>query len=156
MPRKRKSDQPTKKPEIAPETVKEPEAVTATITAEPEAPQTSEAPPSFVERLGERTNRAVMPDPFGIAGDNVAGVRLFENRRDRVMAIKFDERPSQAVINIVKEAGYRWNPTDQVWTHPVIAGSAMSTRIEAERLYQEARQMVRQDKGIVDEQDIPF
>ena len=152
MPRKRKSDQPTK----APETAQEPEAATATITAEPQATQTSESPPSFVERLGERSNRMVMPDPFGIAGDNLAGVRLFESRRDRVMAIKFDQRPSQAVIDMVKKAGYRWNPTDQVWTHPVLAGSAMSTRIDAERLYQEVRQMIRQDRGIINEQDIPF
>ena len=32
----------------------------------------------------------------------------------------------------------------------------MSTRIEAERLYQNARQMIRQEKGIESAQEIPF
>ena len=48
----------------------------------------------------------------------------------------------------MKEAGYRWNPSDRVWAHPVRPESAMSTRIEAERLYQDVCQMIRQEKGI--------
>ena len=69
------------------------------------------------------------------------------------MAIKFGEgrpedKPSQAVIDTMKEAGYRWNPSDRIWAHPVRPESAMSTRIEAERLYQEVCQMIRQEKGI--------
>ena len=35
------------------------------------------------------------------------------------MAIRFDAKPSQPVIDLVKDAGYRWNPSDGVWTHPV-------------------------------------
>ena len=77
------------------------------------------------------------------------------------MAIKFGEgrpedKPSQAVIDKLKEAGYRWNPADRIWAHPVRADSAMSTRIEAERLYQEVRQMIRQEKGIETGQEVPF
>lgn len=77
------------------------------------------------------------------------------------LAIKFGEgrpedKPSQAVIDRLKEAGYRWNPSDRIWAHPVGADSAMSTRIEAERLYQEVRQMIRQEKGIEAGQGIPF
>ena len=82
--------------------------------------------------------RLPVPDPFGIAGDYIAGVRLFESKRDRQMAIQFDDKPSQPVIDKLKEAGYRWNLTDRVWTHAVRQESAMSTRIEAERLYQDA------------------
>lgn len=72
------------------------------------------------------------------------------------MAIKFDDKPSQPVIDKLKEAGYRWNPADRVWTHQVRQDSAMTTRIEAERLYQEVRQMIRQEKGIEAGQEIPF
>ena len=65
------------------------------------------------------------------------------------MAIKFgqgrpEDKPSQAVIDLLKEAGYRWNPADRIWAHTVRSDSAMSTRIEAEWLYQEIRQMIRQ------------
>jgi hypothetical protein len=69
------------------------------------------------------------------------------------MAIKFGEgrpedKPSQAVIDKMKEAGYRWNPRDKVWVHPVRYDSAMSTRIDAEALFQDVCQMIRQEKGI--------
>jgi hypothetical protein len=111
--------------------------------------------PRFAERVGQRKIPSA-PDPFGIAADYVAGVRLFESKRDRQMALKFDEKPSQAVIDKLKEAGYRWNPTDRIWAHPVRADSAMTTRVEAERLYQEVRQMIRQEKGIETGQEIPF
>ena len=151
MPRKRKPEQP----------VKEADTATTTITVEPPIEMPVEQlpivqSPSFVDRIGERNNRPVRPDPFLIALDNAAGVRLFESRRDGVMAIKFEEKPAQPVIDMIKEAGFRWNPEDRVWTQPVLADSAMTTRIDAERLYQQVRQMIRQDKGIDAGQDIPF
>lgn len=127
---------------------------TSTAVAEPPV-AANDNQPSFAERVGQRKFTAA-PDPFGIAADYVAGVRLFESKQDRQMALKFDEKPSQAVIDKLKEAGYRWNPADRIWTHPVRADSAMTTRIEAERLYQEVRQMVRQAKGIETSQEIPF
>jgi hypothetical protein len=133
----------------------------STAVAEPPAAANDNAPaandkqPSFAERVGQR-QRVSTADPFGIASDNVAGVRLFESKRDRQMALKFEEKPSQAVIDFLKEAGYRWNPVDRIWAHPVRPDSAMTTRIEAERLYQEIRQMVREEKGIESGQEVPF
>lgn len=146
MPRKRTPDLPTS----------DTESSSATTVADPVTEPQSEQPPSFVERLGERRSRIAIPDPFGIASDFAAGVKLFENRQDRVMAIKFDEKPNQEVIDRLKDSGYRWNPNDKVWVHPVHFESARTTRIEAERLYQEVRQMVRHDKGIISSPDIPF
>jgi hypothetical protein len=167
MPRKRKSEQSTKDTETATTTaVLEAPPETAVdshvdTTSEPQPmtvaePAPAEQTPSFVERLGERGTKTLRPDPFLIALDNEAGVRLFENRQARVMAIEFDERPTQPVIDMIKEAGFRWNPEDGVWTQPVRGDSAMGRRIDAERLYQEVRQMVRQDKGTDAGQDIPF
>jgi hypothetical protein len=133
---------------------------TTTAVVEPPAAETKTEGRSFAERVGQK-KWVPAPDPFGIAKDNLAGVRLFESKQDRQMAIKFGEgrpedKPSQAVIDKVKEAGYRWNPTDRIWAHPVSADSAMTTRIDAERLYQEVRQMIRQEKGIEAGQEIPF
>ncbi len=147
-------------------TDKEPTADTSTVTAEPPAatqnaePQANDSQPNFAERVGERKGIAI-PDPFSIAGDYLVGVRLFESRQDRQMAIKFGEgrpedKPSQEVIGKLKEAGFRWNPTDRIWAHPVWPASAMSTRIRAEKLYQEVCQMIRKEKGIDPGQDIPF
>jgi len=133
---------------------------TPTAVVEPPAPETKPEGQSFADRVGQK-KWVSAPDPFGIATDNLAGVRLFESKQDRQMAIKFGEgrfedKPSDAVINRLKEAGFRWNPDEKIWAHPVRADSAMTTRIEAERLYQEVRQMIRQEKGIETGQGIPF
>ena len=131
---------------------------TSTAVTEPPAAETKADAPSFAERVGQR-KRVTSADPFGIAHDNLAGVRLFESRQDRQMAIKFGEgrpedKPSQAVIDTMKEAGFRWMPSDRIWAHPVRSESAMSTRIDAERLYQEVCRMIRQEKVIG--QEVPF
>ena len=123
-----------------------------TEVTEPPAAEAKAEDQSFADRVGQK-KWVTAPDPFGIAKDNLAGVRLFESKQDRQMAIKFGEgrpedKPSQAVIDTMKEAGYRWNPSDRIWTYPVRSDSAMSTRIEAEQLYQEVCKMIRQEKGI--------
>lgn len=128
---------------------------TSSTTTEPPPAEEKAEGQSFAERVGQRKYTPA-PDPFGIAKDNLAGVRLFQSKRDRQMAIKFDEKPDQAVIDRLKEAGYRWNPNDMIWARPVRSDSAMSTRIEAEKLYQEVRQMVREEKGIETEKEVTF
>src|ERR1700681_2654659 len=91
---------------------------TTTTVAEPPAAEANRDGQSFADRVGQK-KRVSAPDPFGIATDNLAGVRLFESRQDRQMALKFGEgrfedKPSQAVIDKLKEAGYRWNPADHI------------------------------------------
>jgi hypothetical protein len=147
-------------------TPEEQPAETSTAVAEPPAaandnvPAANDNQPSFAERVGQR-KRITAADPFGIAHDNIAGVRLFESRQDRQMAIKFGEgqpedKPSQAVIDKLKEAGFRWNPADKIWAHPVWPASAMTTRINAERLYQEIVSMIREEKGAEPAREVPF
>ena len=110
--------------------------------------------PSFAERVGQR--QRVTADPFGIAHDNLAGVRLLESRQDRQMAIKFDEKPSRAVLDTLRDAGWVWKQAARIWAHALTPESAMSTRINAERLYQQVRRMIRQEKGIEAGQEVPF
>jgi hypothetical protein len=62
---------------------------------------------------------------------------------------------SAEVIDKLKENGYRWQPANRIWTH-AYGDRPMSVRIEGERLYQEIRQMIRQEKGIEAGQEIPF
>jgi hypothetical protein len=159
MSRKRKPDQESS-PATSTAIVEPPVAESATAVVEPPATESNGDGQSFADKVGEKKWVAT-PDPFGIAKDNVAGVRLFESKQDRQMAIKFGEgrpedKPSQPVIDRMKEAGYRWNPSDRIWVHPVRPEFAMGTRIDAEKLYQEVRQMIRQEKGIEATQDIPF
>ncbi len=128
---------------------------TGTPVAEPAKAETNPDVSQFAERFGKR-NRVTVPDPFGIATDLLAGVRLFESKHDGQMAISFDQKPSEAVLEMIKDAGYRWQPAHKVWAHPVKPESAMSTRIEAEQLYQEVRHLIRREKGIEAEQELPF
>jgi hypothetical protein len=141
MSRKRTSDQKT--PE------------TTTEAAEPQAAESAPEKPSFSERVGQKDKKPT-PDPFEIVTDLDAGVRLFESKRDRQMAIKFDKKPPQSVIDKMHDARWTWQRADGIWAFPVRADSAMSTRIEAERLCQHVCQMIRQEKGIDASQDIPF
>jgi len=154
MPRKNKS--PTQEPPADPSTtIVEPPAASQDV-----APESNDSQHSFAEQIGPRKGIAV-PDPFSIAGDYLAGVRLFESKRDGLMAIKFGEgrpedKPSQEVIGKLKEAGYHWSPVNRVWAHPVWPASAMSTRIRAEKLFQDICQTIRTEKGIDPDQGIPF
>ena len=162
MSRKRKSGQ--EPPAETPTPVAEPPAV-ETPAPEPPAlelplPEPKAEPKSFVERVGQRT-WAPDPDPFPIATDNIAGVRLFLSKRDKQMAIMFGDgspegKPSQAVIDKMKEAGWKWNSEDRIWAHKFTPETARRTHIEAEKLFQEVRQMIRQEKGIEATQDIHF
>ena len=153
MPRKRKSEST----DIPTATIAPPEPSTAIAVAEPPAAEPNANGQSHAESVGQKKWQPA-PDPFGIAKDNLAGVRLFESKQDRQMAIKFEDKPSQAVIDRMKEAGYRWKAADKIWAHPVYADSAMTTRIDAEQLYQEVRDMIRKEKGIEAEkgQGVPF
>jgi hypothetical protein len=149
MPRKRKSEQ----------TPIDAEANASTAIAELDhtaAVETHEESTHFADRVGGTTDRVVATDPFKLAGDYLAGVHLYESRQDRQMAIKFDDKPGSHVLDKLKDAGYRWNAADRIWTHPVRQESAMGTRIDAERLYQEVRQLTRSEKGLGNEHEVPF
>ncbi len=145
MSRKRTPNEPTETPKIE----------TSTAVAEPPAAEAQAVGQSFAERVGKKRT-VTAPDPFPIATDILAGVRLFESKEHGEMAIGFNEKPSPAVLAKMHEAHWKWQPADKVWTHPVTPESGMSTRIDAERLYQEVRQIVRQEKGIEAGRGVPF
>ena len=157
MPRKNKSTPQEPTSDSPTSTTEQP-----ATTQAPELP-TNEGQPNFAERVG-KSNGITVPDPFGIAGDYLAGVKLFESKRDRQVAIQFGEgrledKPSPEVIGKLKEAGYRWNPVDKIWAYPIEPAAAMGTRINAEKLFKEVCRMIRKEKGLgiePPEEQIPF
>ena len=109
MPRKRKSDQ----------IPKEVDTPTSTALAELDHTipvETHEEMSNFADRVGRPNDRIVSTDPFKIAADYLAGVHLFESRQDRQMAIKFDDKPGQPVLEKLKEALHHldapWKPAE--------------------------------------------
>jgi hypothetical protein len=132
----------------------------STAVAEPAADNAGGDQRSFAERVGRKRSVSAI-DPFEVAVDVAAGVRLFESKRDRQVAIKFgdgrpEDKPSPEIIGTLKQAGFRWNRNDRIWALPLTPDSSMSTRIEAERLYQQIRGMIRQEKGIESGPETPF
>lgn len=109
--------------------------------------------PSFAERVGQRL-RTSAADPYVIAADHVVGVRLYESKRDRQMAIKFEEKPSRAVLDKMRDEGWVWKQADKIWAHAITPETAAVTRIKAERLYQEVCTMIRQEIGAG--REVPF
>ena len=90
---------------------------TSTAVADSSAEDVGADQPSFAERVGRKKPVSVA-DPFEVAVDTAAGVRLFESKRDRQVAIKFGEgrpedKPSQEIIERLKQAGFRWNRNAQ-------------------------------------------
>ena len=126
-----------------------------TVTETPPAAQTAQPSPGFADKVGQK-KWVSQPDPYLIGIDTVAGVRLYESKQDRQMAIKFETKPPQPVIDKMHEERWIWKPADKIWSYPVRAETAMRVRIEAERLYQEVSKMIRQEKGIDTSQEIPF
>ncbi len=109
--------------------------------------------PSFAERVGQRM-RTSAADPYVIAADHVVGVRLYESKRDRQMAIKFEEKPSRAVLDKMRDEGWVWKQADKIWAHAITTDTAAVTRIKAERLYQEVCTIIRQEIGAG--REVPF
>ncbi len=155
MSRKRKSDKESTNTTTTETTTTE----ASTALAEPPAAPNDNSSaandnrPSFAKRVGHR-NRVATADPFVIAADHVVGVRPFESRCDRQMAIKFDEKPSRVILDKMRDAGWVWKQADKIWAHAITPESAVSTRIKAERLYQEVCNMIRQEIGAG--REVPF
>jgi hypothetical protein len=101
---------------------------------------------SFAEKVGRRQYQPA-PDPFGIASDYVAGVHLSESRRYGKMLLAFDEKPTPEVTGKLKDAGFRWEPQEKVWTLGTY-GNPMSARIEADRVFKEVSKLIREQRGI--------
>jgi hypothetical protein len=155
MSRKRTPDQQTTETSTTQTTTQD----TSAAIAEP-LPAANDNPPaandnqrSFAERVGQRM-WASAADPYVIAADAALGVRLYESKRDRQMAIKFEEKPSRAVLDRMHDAGWVWKQADKIWAHAITPESAASTRIKSERLYQDVCKMIRQEIGAG--QEVPF
>jgi hypothetical protein len=155
MSRKRTSDQNTTETSTTQTTPQD--TSTAIAEASPAAndnrPAANDNQPGFAERV-RRREPITISDPYPIAIDPVLGVRLYESKRDRQMAIKFDEKPSRAVLDRMHEAGWVWKQADKIWAHAITPENAMTIRIKAERLYQEVCKMIRQEIGVG--QEVPF
>ena len=87
-------------------------------------------------------------DPFQFAHDNLAGVRLLESRQYREMQLAFAEKPSQQVIDKVKELGFRWNNEEKLWALKLNPSTANQDRVDGQRAFREIANMMRDERGM--------
>ncbi len=93
--------------------------------------------------------RSKWADRFNSWGDHEAGVTVIEDRQNRRMTIKFDEKPSDPVRKLMKEQhGYRYDGEDQVWYKRINPAKARQHRDEAEDVAFKAASLIRQEKGL--------
>ena len=136
--------------EIPPETL-----ATAPIGSLPASEATSgDDVPTFAQKHLSKSELGSRSQNFGIAGDYEAGVRLIENRRDQLMTLKFDQKPSHGVLAKLRDAGFRWHPRDEVWNRSIQPENARQTRIEAEKLFDDIRQAIRLERGLSEGQTL--
>ncbi len=113
----------------------------------------------------EEPKRSFGPDPFPIDTDPQTGARLLSSGRyyDRELGryafrnvqIKFDEKPAQAVLDKVSQAGFSWDRKHQAWTKKVAEDSPVQSRLAAEELFREVTATLREEKGLGSEK-VPF
>jgi hypothetical protein len=58
------------------------------------------------------------------------------------------------VLDKMRDAGWMWKQADKIWAHAVTPESARTTRVTAERTYQEVCKIIRQEIGVG--QEVPF
>jgi hypothetical protein len=109
------------------------------------------------EAVGDESERRYPPEPNprSWVHHNQAGVRLRERREPYQSEILFAEKPSQEVIDYVKDQGFRWNGQERMWTRPVDYVSQAQDRLVASRTYSKVVDMILQEKGVEPERT-PF
>jgi len=99
-------------------------------------------------------NRNELPDPHSIdqislsEAKDGAMMRLLRSHRFRQMQIQFDEKPLKDVTLQLKDAGWTWNHHDKTWFLPLGRGTEISKTIDAERLFKQLADQIRESKGL--------
>jgi hypothetical protein len=139
MARKRETAQPTAEASQADST--------APAETRQDAPAGHDAAPAAAD-AGE-PHRSKWLARFNSWADHEVGVRLTEDRQNRRMTIRFEEKPGEAVRKLLKEEyGYRFDGEDAVWHKSINPAKARQSRGEAEELAFKAANLIRQEKGL--------
>jgi hypothetical protein len=87
---------------------------------------------------------------FGSFKDNLAGVHLVEDRKNKRMTIQFEEKPSDDVRAVMKgdPYHYRFDNEEQLWYKPISPHTPNTSRAEADELVLKVANMIRAEKGI--------
>jgi hypothetical protein len=144
MARKREAAQPAEQaPQCDP---------TAPAETRHDTPTGHETPQAAAD-AGE-ARRSKWLDRFDSWGDHEAGVQVIEDRQNRRMVVKFDEKPSEAILQVVKSEpySYDYDRENKVWYKKINPATARQARTEADQLGFTVANIIRQEKGLEQKQ----
>jgi hypothetical protein len=120
--------------------------------ARQDEPAGHETPPTAADAAEARRSKWL--PRFDSWGDHEAGVVVLEDRQNRRMVVKFDDKPSEAVREVMKGEpyGFRFDPDEQLWYKKFSPGIARQARTEADQLGFTVANIIRQEKGLEQKQ----
>ena len=88
---------------------------TAPAETRQDGPAANVTPPAATDAAEARRSKWL--PRFDSWGDHEAGVTVLEDRQNRRMTIKFDDKPSEAAREVMKGEpyGFKFDPDEQLW-----------------------------------------
>ena len=91
----------------------------------------------FLERLpgedGDVKHYEPEANPRSWSKNNIAGVEFRTHRDPYEAELASKDKPSQAVIDYLKDSGFKWNSQVKVWTRPIGYETQAQDRLHASR-----------------------
>lgn len=139
-----------KKPTAPPEQSEPTSAAPPVATPTPDAPPVPDSQPAE----HEVPRRQWQPDPFPLRKINLGAAKdgptatLYRSNKLNQVAIRFDEKPGDEHRARLREAGWRWRCEEQVWTKQLDRERRAASQLEAERLFAEIGDAIREERGL--------
>lgn len=97
---------------------------------------------------GEERSYPPEPNPRSWSHHNQAGVEFRTHRDPYEAELLFKDKPSQPVIDMLKDNGFKWNRHEKAWTRPISFATQAQDRLVASRTYHTAVEMILAEKGL--------
>jgi hypothetical protein len=104
---------------------------------------------------GQAEGRVVsLPDPHELDSIELGPekgaprMRLFRSHRYQQIQIRFDEKPSDEVRELLHNEGWRWRGQETGWTKQLDKEARWRTQADAERLFKEIANGIRAQQGM--------
>lgn len=98
------------------------------------------------EGPGKKYAPEANPRPW--AHSNKVGVEFFTHREPYQSEIVFEEKPSQAVIDHLKDNGFEWKSQAKLWARPNGYKTDAQDKLTARRIYNQVVDMMLEEKGL--------
>jgi hypothetical protein len=102
---------------------------------------------------GGEQQRKYAPDPHNYASVAIGPehddrVVLSRSHRFKQMQLSFPSKPDDEVLSKLRDAGWKWNGPDRVWTLPIERGYEWRSVKDAELMLRDVGNLIREKKGL--------